>query len=80
MRKNVTITLDAETLRWARKQAAASETSVSRWVGELLAEQMRRSSDQSQIVDDILALMDEIPAGTGYGKRISREAAHERRK
>lgn len=39
-RKNVTITLDEETARWARVEAARRGTSVSRFVGALLREQM----------------------------------------
>lgn len=39
--KNVTITLDEETARWARMEAARRDTSVSRLVGELLAGYMR---------------------------------------
>jgi hypothetical protein len=38
--RNVTITLDEETARWARIQAAERDTSVSRLVGELLQERM----------------------------------------
>ncbi|MFH0821123.1 MAG: hypothetical protein V2B18_00095 [Pseudomonadota bacterium] len=38
--KNVTITLDEETARWARVRAAELNTSVSRFVGELLRERM----------------------------------------
>lgn len=38
--QNVTITLDEETARWARIQAAERDTSVSRLVGELLRERM----------------------------------------
>ncbi|MEE4304977.1 MAG: hypothetical protein V2J19_12590 [Wenzhouxiangella sp.] len=36
--KNVTITLDEETARWARIEAARRGTSVSRLVGEMLRE------------------------------------------
>jgi plasmid stability protein len=39
--RNVTITLDEETARWARRQAADHDTSVSRFVGELLRQHMR---------------------------------------
>ena len=39
--KNVTITLDNEVVRWVRVYAAERNTSVSRLVGELLAERMR---------------------------------------
>jgi plasmid stability protein len=38
--RNVTISLDDETARWARIRAAERETSVSRLVGELLRERM----------------------------------------
>lgn len=39
--KNVTITLDEETARWARVRAAQQDTSLSRLVGEMLREKMR---------------------------------------
>jgi hypothetical protein len=39
--KNVTITLDEETARWARVEAAHRDMSVSRLIGELLREHMR---------------------------------------
>lgn len=39
-RRNVTITLDEETARWARIEAARRDTSVSRLVGALLREHM----------------------------------------
>ncbi|QKK02935.1 MAG: hypothetical protein HND55_09940 [Pseudomonadota bacterium] len=42
--KNVTITLDPETARWARMEAARRNTSVSRLVGEMLAEYRQRES------------------------------------
>lgn len=41
-RRNVTITLDEETARWARIEAARRDTSVSRLVGTLLRDHMRR--------------------------------------
>lgn len=40
--KNVTITLDEETARWARLEAARQEMSVSRLVRNLLHENMRQ--------------------------------------
>jgi len=36
--RNVTITLDEETVRWARIEAARRGTSVSKLVGEMLRE------------------------------------------
>ena len=34
--KNVTVTLDEETLHWARIDAASKQQSLSRYIGELL--------------------------------------------
>lgn len=42
--KNVTITLDPKTAQWARMEAARRGTSVSRLVGEMLAEYRKRES------------------------------------
>lgn len=39
--RNVTISLDEKVARWARLEAARRDTSVSRLVGEMLAERMR---------------------------------------
>lgn len=39
--KNVTITMDEAVLEWARIEAAKRNTSVSRLVGELVADKMR---------------------------------------
>lgn len=38
--RNVTITLDDETARWARVEAAQRDMSVSRFVGEALRREM----------------------------------------
>ena len=40
--KNVTITMDDTIADWARIEAAKRNTSVSRLIGEVLAEKMRR--------------------------------------
>ncbi len=45
MMANVTITMDGETARWVRVEAAKAGKSVSRWVGELLAERRRAEAD-----------------------------------
>ncbi len=39
--KNVTVTMEESVADWARMEAARRNTSVSRLVGELLAEKMR---------------------------------------
>jgi len=41
-KRNVTITLNDETARWARVEAARRDTSVSQLVGDLLHEHMER--------------------------------------
>lgn len=41
-KKNVTVTLDEETARWVRVEAALRDTSVSQYLGDLLAERRRR--------------------------------------
>lgn len=41
--KNVTVTVEEPVLEWARIEAARRNTSVSRLVGEMLAEKMRRT-------------------------------------
>jgi hypothetical protein len=43
--KNLTITLDEDTAARARVQAAERNMSLSRYIGEVLREQMRNSDD-----------------------------------
>jgi hypothetical protein len=38
--KNVTVTLDPETARWARMEAARRDTSVSRLLGQIMRREM----------------------------------------
>ena len=75
--KNVTITLDEETARWARIYAAEHDTSVSRMVGEMLREKMRledeyRSAMQSYLSEPACKLK---PSAKKYP---GREELHER--
>ena len=46
--KNVTITVDDTVLEWARVAAAKRGSSVSRMVGEMLAEKMRQEDAYAQ--------------------------------
>ena len=55
-RRNVTITLDEETARWARLEAARRDTSVSKLVGALLREHMDRESSYEAAKDRFLAI------------------------
>lgn len=43
MKRNVTVTLDEETARWVRVEAARRDTSVSRFLGEILSERRSRA-------------------------------------
>ncbi len=52
--KNVTITMDDSVAEWARLEAARRNTSVSRLVGELLAEKMRRSDSYERAMREAL--------------------------
>lgn len=54
--KNVTITVDEEVARWARIEAAKRETSVSRMVGEMLAERMKAETAYEAAMDLFLAI------------------------
>jgi hypothetical protein len=75
--KNVTVTLDEETARWARLEAARRELSVSRLIRNMLQENMRRNATYDVAMASYLSM----PAraltapGTAYP---SREEIHDR--
>ncbi|MFZ9286326.1 MAG: CopG family transcriptional regulator [Burkholderiaceae bacterium] len=50
--KNVTITVDEVALEWARIEAAKRNTSVSRLVGEMLADKMRHDDAYTRAMRD----------------------------
>jgi hypothetical protein len=53
--KNVTVTLDAETARWARMEAARRETSVSRFLGDILRREMEGGQAYELAMDRFLS-------------------------
>ena len=53
--KNLTITVDAETAAWARKQAAENGMSVSRFVGEMLHERMEHRIEYDRAMQFFLS-------------------------
>lgn len=55
-KRNVTITLDDETARWARVEAARRGTSVSQLVGSLLREHMEREESYEAAKKSYLAV------------------------
>ncbi|HNU12475.1 MAG TPA: CopG family transcriptional regulator [Rubrivivax sp.] len=52
--KNVTITMEDSVADWARLEAARRNTSVSRLVGEMLAEKMRRDGAYERAMREAL--------------------------
>ncbi len=76
--KNVTITLKERTLRWARVYAASQGSSVSRLLGELLEERMRREEGYERAMRRDLARepLKLSEPGTPYP---SRDELHDRR-
>ena len=52
--KNVTVTMEDSVADWARMEAARRNTSVSRMVGELLAEKMRHDDAYDRAMNDWL--------------------------
>jgi len=52
--KNVTVTMEDDVADWARMEAARRNTSVSRLVGELLAEKMRHDDAYERAMKEAL--------------------------
>jgi len=74
--KNVTITLDDTVARWARLEAARENTSVSRFVGDLLAERMRGSQAYDAAMERYLSVK---PRAISKGRPYpSRDELHDR--
>lgn len=74
--RNVTITLDEEVARWARIYAAREDTSVSRLLGEMLKERMRREERYGEAADRFLS-RPAVKLKT-RGRYPTREEVHER--
>ena len=53
--KNVTVTMDDSVADWARIEAARRNTSVSRLVGEMLAEKMRHDDAYERAMNEWLS-------------------------
>ena len=70
--RNVTITLDEETAKWARVWAAHNDTSVSKMVGAMLREKMRREDAYWKAYEEWKAIRHikwPISRGKPYPKR-----------
>lgn len=53
--RNLTITIDPETARWARVAAAERDMSVARFVGEILREKMDHERSYEAAMHDFLS-------------------------
>ena len=75
--RNVTITLDDETARWARIEAARQDTSVSKLVGAMLQERMRREDAYERARRSYLSRKP-VPLGRKGDRYPTREEIYER--
>jgi Family of unknown function (DUF6364) len=75
--KNVTITLDEKTASWARVYAAQHNTSLSRLVGEMLAQRMLELSEYDHAMRAYLA-KPPVKLGRSGKHYPTREELHDR--
>jgi hypothetical protein len=54
--RNITITLEEIVARWVRLKAAEEDTSVARWVGQLIAERMRDEEQYDSAQNEFFAI------------------------
>ncbi len=73
--KNVTVTMDDAVADWARMEAARRNTSVSRLIGEMLAEKMRHDDAYERAMQDWLS---RERSWVSNGKRVAREDLYDR--
>ena len=76
MLRKITITVSEEAACWARKKAAEENASVSKLVGRMLEDQMRRI-DEYWAAYEKWKKIKPIPGLAAH--RLTREEAHERR-
>lgn len=73
--KNVTVTMEDAVADWARMEAARRNTSVSRLVGELLAEKMRHDDAYERAMREALEFKS---WGASQGPYMAREEIYTR--
>ncbi|HJV69588.1 CopG family transcriptional regulator [Ideonella sp.] len=73
--KNVTVTMEDSVAEWARLEAARRNTSVSRLVGEMLAEKMRHDDAYERAMREALEFKS---WGSSDGRYLNREAIYDR--
>lgn len=68
--KNVTVTMEEGVAEWARMEAARRNTSVSRLIGEMLAEKMRLDDAYERAMRDWMERdLSFTSSGAAYPKR-----------
>jgi hypothetical protein len=77
--KNVTITLNPDVARWARRQAAEEDLSVSKYIARLLEKEMRQTDAYWRAYEEWKKLPRDLGGSIDASKRFTREEAHERR-
>jgi hypothetical protein len=73
--KNVTVTMEDSVADWARMEAARRNTSVSRLIGEMLAEKMRHDDAYDRAMREALQFKS---YGTSDGRYPTREELYDR--
>ncbi len=76
MKRNVTITLDEATARWARVEAARRDTSLSEFIASVLREEMREEEKYVRAMEDYL-MRAAVPLKR-RGRYPRRQSLHER--
>ena len=78
--RNVTISLDEELARWARRKAADEDISVSKLIARMLDREMRASDSYWRAYEQWKKLPKDLGGSIDASKRMTREEAHERRR
>lgn len=73
--KNVTVTMEDQVADWARMEAARRNTSVSRLIGELLAEKMRHDDAYERAMREVLEFKS---MGKSKGAYLTRDEVNDR--
>lgn len=73
--KNVTVTMENSVAEWARLEAARRNTSVSRLIGEMLAEKMRHDDAYERAMREALEFRS---WGASSGPTLSRDEIYDR--
>ncbi len=73
--RNVTLTLEESVARWARIEAARNDTSVSRFLADILKERMRENDEYNAAKRRALARQS-LPKSDG--RYLTREEVHDR--